>query len=344
MDYNNFILPYYELTSVFVVILFIGFFSLKNISSEIGMENISSGISIETSNFLKGFFILTVVVHHLSQRVIEPGFLKIYQSLGYLSVGVFFTLSGYGLSASKKPIKNLFFFAKNKLIRVYLPCFSINLLLFFVMNVKIDILYVLFPTSMDNTQWFITTILIFYFFYYISSLYNNNIQLIIVCVTLYFIACYVMQLGSWWYISSFCFPLGFIWHKYHHYITSTLSKKYLVVVMITSFVFIIFSLAKKYISIASVSDVAGAISCTAFSILILSLVVRYQPKSKFISNVGVCSLELYVLHMKLMWVLYHYSYSYNFLQNFWFMLYFVVLLLFGYAFFKLNNVLIKFVK
>ena len=70
------------------------------------MESVQSKenyLSKQNSDCLKGIFAFFVITHHLyqSSNLINGGALAvILQALGYLSVAVFFFLSGYGLMYS----------------------------------------------------------------------------------------------------------------------------------------------------------------------------------------------------------------------------------------------------
>lgn len=80
-------------------------------------------LSFENCNCLKGLFSIVILLHHLCQHT---GILKgsvmvaIIQSLGYLSVAMFFFLSGYGLSISIQKEGYTRFFIKRKIAPFYI--------------------------------------------------------------------------------------------------------------------------------------------------------------------------------------------------------------------------------
>ena len=82
-------------------------------------------LSLETTNCLKGIFAIIVVIHHLYQRtdIINNSVLGVlFQSLGCLSVSIFFFLSGYGIAASiqRKGNSYLASFASKRILPLYI--------------------------------------------------------------------------------------------------------------------------------------------------------------------------------------------------------------------------------
>lgn len=92
-------------------------------------------IDKQLSSLVKFAAALTVALHHYSQYVCandlsECIIYKLFSTQGgYLAVGVFFFLSGYGLMESEKK-KHLptAAFLKKRLLRVYLPALLVTLL------------------------------------------------------------------------------------------------------------------------------------------------------------------------------------------------------------------------
>lgn len=81
-------------------------------------------LSKENGDSLKGIFAVIVVIHHLYRRVdILDGtsFTAVFQAIGYLSVAVFFFLTGYGLMVQyeKKGQVYLKDFPKKRIIPFY---------------------------------------------------------------------------------------------------------------------------------------------------------------------------------------------------------------------------------
>lgn len=326
-------MPFTDNVFLYVIVFFTCYLLLNGVAK----KSISTNITIDDSNVLRGWFIIGVVLHHFCQRLIEPGFLKVYYEMGYLAVGMFFFLSGYGLNARKEgKNEGVFSFLRIKITRVYIPCVIVNVVLFFFFNFNSVFSVILEPTGIDNTQWFISAILFFYFIYYISKMvYSGNLFFICFCVLLYVICCLFFDLGSWWYISSFCFPLGFFWHKYNVRIQVFVSKISLLSLTMLVVVTCIFLYLKRQY------EILGFISCPLFCLNIMVFLSKYEVRSKTMSYIGQCSLEIYILHMKLMWILQYYMNKSVTYSSFLVLPYFLVLIISAFVFFRINNIVMR---
>lgn len=78
-------------------------FGLAIISIQPSENLINRDLSIQSTNNLKGFSILIIVLHHLSQRTAfglskSAYWLSRFNVVGRLAVAIFFFVSGYGLT------------------------------------------------------------------------------------------------------------------------------------------------------------------------------------------------------------------------------------------------------
>ncbi len=148
------------------------------------------------SSFLKFLAAITVALHHYSQYVCanhlsENILYKVLSSQGgYLAVGIFFFLSGYGLMESEKkhhlsPIG----FIKKRFLRVYLPVLLVTALwlptrayLFGEPLRTGGVIYDLFWGFHDGVLWFVRALLLLYLcfslFIRIREKYNQTITII----------------------------------------------------------------------------------------------------------------------------------------------------------------------
>lgn len=84
-------------------------------------------LSLPSTNCIKGIFALFVMVHHLYQYsgLFHNTYLGgILQGLGYVSVAMFFFLSGYGLHISRrtKGIAYVKSIPRNRMFPLYVQC------------------------------------------------------------------------------------------------------------------------------------------------------------------------------------------------------------------------------
>lgn len=83
---------------VFPILIFYKF-KVVNVNDEF--------LNRRNTNIIKGICILVIMLHHISQSVINPQLMKAYQNIGYLGVSIFLLYSGYGLTISKNNKKTL---------------------------------------------------------------------------------------------------------------------------------------------------------------------------------------------------------------------------------------------
>jgi len=277
---------------------------------------------------------VVVVLHHISDRM-GSGLMEIFRNVGCLAVGVFFCVSGYGLIKSINSKSDyLGNFIYKKLIRIYIPYMGINALTVLMLNytttnnytVTEIIRYCLSMSLIDSTLWFVVTIIIFYFFFYISFVKIRDIKSIlnvVVLISLYVVICRYLEYGSWTYISSFCFPLGLIIGYYEIYINSFLYERYLVMMLLSALILFLAIYLK-----ASAYVISVLFSCAVFLFF-----GKFTPQSYIFNLLGIISLEIYLLHMKLL-LLFEY---FTFIDSgLWILLYLSVLISISYLLHKTN--------
>ena len=265
-------------------------------------------VSKSSTDQLRGIFIVVMVIHHISQRMADPGLLRPFNEMGYFAVGMFFFFSGFGLTKSFKNKETyLDHFLIKKLVRIYIPFIIVNTLTVIALIIKGDdlsvweILEFSFSIKMiDTTQWFIIVILIFYVFFWLSFIATKNIvksQIsITILVLLFIISCKYLVLGGWWYYSSLCFPMGVIFAANEKKIYEIIYNKYNFVLVISLVLFILTLL----LFLKSIFPAMGLISCVLFTVFIVVLSLKILPRSKLFSIIGNISMEIYMLHMKVL--------------------------------------------
>lgn len=295
--------------------------------------------SLENSRQLQGVFILVVIVHHIAQRL-EADVLTAFKGVGYLSVGVFFILSGYGLSKSlQKRTDYLKNFIPNKIFTLLLPFFLVNfftVLLLWLLGIELtDFAKKMFSLNLvDTTLWFVVSIFLFYLFFYVSFKVRVDLMSFFFLFSLFFIyifACKYFNLKVWVYLSSLCFPVGAMLGFYETRLSSLFSLTQCKVVLF------VFSLAAScYILIFQESFLLTLLmlKCLIFSVSILILFSFVSLKSRFARFFGDNSLEVYLLHMKLLLI---FSFFSELNSAVWMLCYLITLSVAAYYFNKFNS-------
>lgn len=180
-------------------------------------------ISRESSLVIRGLLIIMIFLHHYYQYTSAligfcyyPLASYILQSIGYLSAGVFFALSGYGLSStlSRNAVNQQYLI--RHIIRLAIPfVFVIFIYDFLYLRSIKSFLYELITLSVyGNSLWFLKTIFVFYILTIGLSFIGvkRNLGAVILSLSLFYVLLllYLAPLDCYLFNSVLCFPLGFI--------------------------------------------------------------------------------------------------------------------------------------
>lgn len=269
-------------------------------------------LDIKTTSCLKGILACMVLICHLHAKVAlfsANVFGTVFSAFGYLSVSVFFFLSGYGLRevTSKKAhyIQN---FPKKKLLPFfYICCFTI--FVYFIRDIcvgnNISILTLLqsffFGKTIVDNGWYLQTQLLFYiiFFLIYKFVKKKKLLTLIFITALYCVFCAASQLSTTWYEASFGFPLGVLYSEYKNKINTILFKNksiHLISIFCISIFFIItLFLGNKSLLNEWFRIPIKFISSILFALLSLSIVLLINIKNVITEFLGKISLEIYIL-------------------------------------------------
>lgn len=199
----------------------------------------SEYLSKNHTDCLKGIMASLVLMCHLRGRmpVLNDTVIgSLFTALGYLSVSVFFFISGYGLMASYKNKGDGYIrdFPKNRILPFYCICLCwtgiyvlFNLLMGKDMAWTEILLSLFFGGTVILNGWYLQTILVFYLLFYVSFRFAGKYKECAVAAgtVLYIAGCVALGLSTTWYEAVWCFLLGILWNKYRERIDSVLSEK-----------------------------------------------------------------------------------------------------------------------
>lgn len=267
-------------------------------------------LSRGATDCVKGIAIFVVIIHHFSQRIADTGHLYLFTRFGYLSVSVFFFLSGYSLM--KSLLKNSGYldgFIRKRLSRVYLPLVIINaltLLLFHYIygreyGIRDIIMFVTGLRLADSVLWFVNAIILFYLVFFIAfrffSLHAGPV-LVLVYSAVYFIVCSLTGFGDWWYTTCFCFPLGIFAAKHYEKMTMFLGRNHRAVSLAAAVIFpLTFYWANWYV-FPGYSTLFYVISSIACVFALLVVLMKIEINNTLWLFAGAISYEMYLVHMK----------------------------------------------
>ena len=266
-------------------------------------------LSPDNTSCLKGVFAVFVLIHHLYQY---SGLLHnsplgmIFQALGYLSVGMFFFYTGYGMMCSKNKEGYVRTIGKKRILPLYI--FYLFLILLYSLW-QIVLQYHITPSLLLQSfffgktivplGWYLQVTFVVYLILWavFSSVKSDKQCLLItgIALLLYCIVCCLIGLSSTWYESIFCVLLGMTWAVYKDSIDRNIARKKWMAFIITGFIFVVFLAGAKMSPVLQtevkiISAVAFAVFVTVATI-VLPRVLYNNPVTKIL---GKYSLEIYV--------------------------------------------------
>lgn len=273
-------------------------------------------LGIESTTGLRGILAITIVLHHMSEKIDSGYVFPYFQHLGYLVVAVFFFLSGYGLLVSyKKKGKNyLKGFLKKRvlyLLIVYLIVSALYIVFDIIIGKEMSVKRVLTGIFFSSdpiavNSWYILVQLILYlFFWAVFSLgkpsTKTKILIMTVLVALLAVIYRLADYYSYWYMSTFAFVFGLLWAEEKERIDLVLQKHYLLCVFASALLFSLFSICPLAFErfgyeIEAIRIVCRMFSSVAFCALVIIALRFVKPKGKVLRFLGERSLEIYLMH------------------------------------------------
>ena len=207
-----------------------------------GYFSVEETLSFKNTECLKGIFAVFILAHHLYQSSgVLRGTLIGYglQALGYLSVAVFFFLSGYGLAYKSMEADGtnsndyIRSFPKRRLLPYYMiyvltSCVyaGLNVVEHGEINLRTAMRIFGIGNSIIMNGWYLQALfllyLVFYLVYRIPVTYD--VELLTVSTVLICISLCLLGKESLWYESMLAFPLGFWLFRCRERITEKLRK------------------------------------------------------------------------------------------------------------------------
>ena len=231
----------------------------------------------------------------------------VFTAMGYLAVGVFFFLSGYGLYASMEKKKGyLEHFIGQKFLPfyvVYLFLCVVYVITMLILKGSVDGSQLLFSMLYGKTVvvsgWYLQAQMLLYLVFYLTFKFTKNgLYWTLLATALYCIVCPLVGLPSTWYETVPCFVLGLWAAKNNALIQEWLQKRTLVISAgaINLIVFMgLLLLGNKSVlpDIVRIPvKMLSAYSFVALAVLLVTFVKTENPVTAFL---GDRSLELYAL-------------------------------------------------
>ncbi len=270
-------------------------------------------LSKESTTCLKGVFTLCVLWHHISQksmRFYATNLGTIFQMMGYLSVAMFFFISGYGLMKSVMGggTRYIHKFPRNRILTFYfdvaiftaLYCVS-NVIMYGPTDWLLVVKTLTYGGTIISNGWYFQVALILYILFYVSFVASEQPQAALRLCSVSAIGFYALNIifkqSQTLYKSVLTFPLGMLLASNGKLLAKITQFSSAV---IASFVFA-FTVDGEYLLRGSLAGVLSKmLSALAFVVCILcffhtisrtnGIVLFFNPILKWL---GCRSLEIY---------------------------------------------------
>lgn len=234
-----------------------------------------------------------------------------FQAAGYLSVAMFFFLSGFGLMISYKTKGQAYIrsMPKSKIIPFYCIILLVTsgyLILSICLGKEITLSLLIHSLTFGKTVigngWYLQVQLLLYIFVFVVlRLFRKSlkIQILLVAVLVLVLAVvlYLLKFSTTWYESVFAFIFGLLWSLYKEKIDKYLSsnKIYIYILIICFFSFGIFVLGSALLSGGMIKLFLKAISSILFVVLSVVTCYKISVCNAVSIFLGKISLEIYVV-------------------------------------------------
>ncbi len=257
---------------------------------------------------LKGIFTFFVILRHINNRcglVSDWRLLLIFDSFGYLSVAMYFFISGFGLMRAYKTREGyLDMFPQRRLLPFYIDClFTVVLYAIFKgfttgFTAGEFFRSMFFGYTIVENGWYLQAILVFYvlFYFVFSTKLGTKLKILLMLAAslIYMDVCIHYGRGEWWYSSILSLSFGFAWGAYAERVEAFLTGlvKYVLTLLASLAAFcVLFALSVK-----TGSMVLRMLSAPAFTAFVILLVKAVRVDCGFFRFLGKRSFQIYGLH------------------------------------------------
>ena len=262
----------------------------------------------------RGFFAVTVIMHHIAQHTSAGLLFHRFEYLGNMPVSVFFFISGYGLM--KRLASDASYgrsILRRRLPKVAVPFFlaaaAYKLMCLCTgqeMSAGDMLGYLINSGNSLCILWYFVVIAGAYFLFAVSALLFGGkpkavLISMVLCWVVYVIAGSCAGLGEWWYNTAHLLPIGMAWALYEGGIQRTVKKCWLPVTVLCAAGFaLIFT---QYDSIYALCPTAAFHLALAvlrnmfFTLGFVLITMKLRFGNRALELLGKVSMELYAVQL-----------------------------------------------
>ena len=273
----------------------------------------SAYLTPAASKSLRGLFSLVVVLDHMYQMAGSGLLFPVFIRTGYMAVGFFFFISGYGLI--KRTLTDKTYhkgFLLKRIPSVLIPYILANFI-YWIYNLLTGTRYsvsdfftrIAMGDPIVSNSWYIISILLCYVFFWISICATRKhpgltIAATMLCCAGYVAGCIQLNFSPHWIKCIAAFPLGLIWAVWEERLLKLIDKAYF---SITILAFVLFGsslLLQMLYGNMSRPPLVQALFCNTTILLFVLCLILVTQKLKICNPIldyfGERSLEIYLYH------------------------------------------------
>lgn len=294
-----------------MVIVYAALLVLALIGSKVSVKkfNTAEYLSMNSTNTVRGFFIMLIFLSHFMQYYTYTNPIDIYggnisRTLGQMIVVMFMFYSGYGVCESVKRkgggyVKS---FPKNRVFKTLLH-FDIAMLIYFILSLILKLNYpaqrVLLALigweSIGNSNWYIFAVLVLYLITWVAfSIFRKNRYFAAVLTTA-LIGVYIAVIYNfkeyWWYDTVLCYAAGMWYSLGKDKIEKLLTKNNVIWLILAVALAVGWWYAHKF----RVVPALRVVEAIVFALLVIVLSLKISINNKPLEWLGKHTFEIYVL-------------------------------------------------
>ncbi len=294
-----------------MVIVYAALLVLALIGAKVSVKkfNTAEYLSMDSTNTVRGFFIMLIFLSHFMQYYTYQNSIDIYggyvsRTLGQMIVVMFMFYSGYGVCESVKRkgggyVKS---FPKNRVFKTLLH-FDIAMLIYFILSLILKLNYpaqrVLLALigweSIGNSNWYIFAVLVLYLLTWVAfSIFKSN-KILAAVLTTALIGVYIAVIYNvkeyWWYDTVLCYAAGMWYSIGKDKIEKLLTKNNIIWLVAAVATAVGWWYAHKF----RVVPALRVIEAIVFALLVIVLSLKISINNKPLAWLGKHTFEIYVL-------------------------------------------------
>lgn len=327
----------------------------SKIPSTISRSEDSTGslcrFGLDWTTFFKVVLPFIIVVHHIDhnyEHIFPDGISRIgivllgnFGILGAIVVGIFFFISGYGLTSSFLKKGDAYFdgFFRKRFVKLLVPFILVSTIEQVVRTQVVpdysvtDSFLKFLSSGFFFVQWFVCVLLLFYVFFYFCFKYVKDRKkaafVLLLCVSLLSLFYAYMYTEHWWK-SNLCFVIGVFYCMYEPTITKKLNGKWKLVISGLAILVAVLTVIPRFLPQL---DTIKIVILILPVLLVMTTYFFTAPKGKVVEFFSKISYETFLVHSI---VLTLFSYVVSFSST---ILTFFVIFVATYAFAWIANVI-----